>query len=119
MYNFDRKQQTITIEGVNYSAKDFEMIQVFNNPFWNDLYSFLHDWFSDNPTLNVQTSGSTGIPKEIQVEKERMMQSARLTCSFLGLKAGDKALLGSKIYRGKDGSRPISYCRSGFIYNNT
>ena len=93
MYNFDRKQQTITIEGVNYSAKDFEMIQVFNNPFWNDLYSFLHDWFSDNPTLTVQTSGSTGIPKEIQVEKERMMQSARLTCSFLGLKAGDKALL--------------------------
>lgn len=93
MYNFDRKQQTITIEGVNYSAKDFEMIQVFNNPFWNDLYSFLHDWFSDNPTLTVQTSGSTGIPKEIQVEKERMMQSARLTCSFLGLKVGDKALL--------------------------
>ena len=93
MYNFDRKQQTITIEGVNYSAKDFEMIQVFNNPFRNDLYSFLHDWFSDNPTLTVQTSGSTGIPKEIQVEKERMMQSARLTCSFLGLKAGDKALL--------------------------
>jgi O-succinylbenzoic acid--CoA ligase len=29
----------------------------------------------------------------MQVEKERMMASARLTCSFLGLKEGDSALL--------------------------
>lgn len=94
MYNFDRKQQTIIIEGVTYSAKDFATIRTFENDlFRDDLYSFLHDWFSDKSTLTVQTSGSTGIPKKMQVEKDRMMQSARLTCSFLGLKAGDKALL--------------------------
>ena len=43
--------------------------------------------------VQVQTSGSTGVPKVMQVEKARMEASARMTCSFLGLKAGDRALL--------------------------
>lgn len=94
MYDFNRKQQTISIEGVIYSAKDFEMIHFFEkDSFRNDLFQFLHDWFSDSTVLTVQTSGSTGTPKEIQINKERMMQSARLTCSFLGLQKGDNALL--------------------------
>lgn len=37
--------------------------------------------------------GSTGTPKELVVRKDRMMQSARLTCEFLNLQAGDTALL--------------------------
>lgn len=41
----------------------------------------------------VHTSGSTGTPKELVVRKDRMMQSARLTCEFLNLQAGDTALL--------------------------
>lgn len=94
MYEFDRKQQTVAIEGVTYSPAYFESVQLLKNDlFRNDLYCFLHDWFSDSPTLSVQTSGSTGTPKEILVEKDRMMQSARLTCSFLSLQKGDKALL--------------------------
>ena len=57
------------------------------------LQSFLAEWFNDSPTLTVQTSGSTGIPKLLTVYKEKMIQSARLTCSFLNLKEGDSALL--------------------------
>ena len=41
----------------------------------------------------VHTSGSTGKPKPMLVEKRRMEASARITCNFLGLKEGDKALL--------------------------
>jgi acyl-coenzyme A synthetase/AMP-(fatty) acid ligase len=41
----------------------------------------------------VQTSGSTGEPKLLALDMERMKESARLTCSFLGLKPGDTALL--------------------------
>ena len=41
----------------------------------------------------VHTSGSTGKPKPLLVEKRRMEASARITCGFLGLKAGDTALL--------------------------
>ncbi|GHT29339.1 hypothetical protein AGMMS49574_05820 [Bacteroidia bacterium] len=42
---------------------------------------------------SVQTSGSTGEPKILTLDIERMKESARLTCSFLGLKPGDTALL--------------------------
>ncbi|MCD8310384.1 MAG: AMP-binding protein [Prevotellaceae bacterium] len=62
-------------------------------PFLRELFAFLADWFDDSPTLIVHTSGSTGKPKALRVEKARMMESARLTCSFLRLRAGDTALL--------------------------
>ena len=61
--------------------------------FLQDLEAFLSEWHNDSPTVGVHTSGSTGTPKSMQVEKRRMMASARLTCSFLGLKEGDTALL--------------------------
>ena len=41
----------------------------------------------------VHTSGSTGQPKPLWVEKRRMEASARLTCQYLGLQPGDTALL--------------------------
>lgn len=54
---------------------------------------FLEKWFDASPVIIVHTSGSTGTPKELVVRKDRMMQSARLTCEFLNLQAGDTALL--------------------------
>ena len=58
-----------------------------------DLEEFLTEWHNDSPYVCVQTSGSTGTPKPMLVEKRRMEASARITCQFLGLKAGDTALL--------------------------
>ena len=57
------------------------------------LSEFISDWKSASPYLEVQTSGSTGTPKRIMVRKEQMVNSARLTCDYLGLRQGDKALL--------------------------
>lgn len=57
------------------------------------LDEFVSDWQSDSPTLLVHTSGSTGKPKPMLVEKRCMEASARITCGFLGLRAGDTALL--------------------------
>lgn len=54
---------------------------------------FLQEWNDFNPSIELKTSGSTGIPKKIMVEKARMLASARITCDFLGLKDGDTALL--------------------------
>ncbi len=54
---------------------------------------FLSEWRNESPTVLVHTSGSTGQPKPMWVEKKRMKASARITCEFLGLKAGDTALL--------------------------
>lgn len=58
-----------------------------------DLEEFLAEWHNDSPTLLVHTSGSTGHPKPMLVEKRRMEASARITCEFLGLHEGDTALL--------------------------
>lgn len=58
-----------------------------------DLQDFLYDWHNGSPTVPVHTSGSTGAPKPLRVEKRRMEASARLTCDFLGLAPGDTALL--------------------------
>lgn len=57
------------------------------------LQDFLSEWHNDAPYVKVRTSGSTGTPKEMLVEKERMVNSAQMTCKFLNLKRGDKALL--------------------------
>ena len=57
------------------------------------IEEFLSEWRNDSPYVQVKTSGSTGEPKHMLVEKKRMLNSARITCDFLGLKAGDTALL--------------------------
>lgn len=57
------------------------------------LDEFLKDWHDSRPQLLVHTSGSTGKPKPMWVDKQRMLNSARITCDFLGLNAGDTALL--------------------------
>ena len=88
--------QIITIAGKAYDASAFfeeAPTLLGTSDFARQLFIFLKDWFSDSPVLSVCTSGSTGIPQEMLVQKTRMMQSARLTCAFLGLKPGDTALL--------------------------
>ena len=57
------------------------------------LNTFIEEWNSLSKTIMVQTSGSTGAPKHMMVEKARMVASAKMTCQFLGLKPHDTALL--------------------------
>lgn len=57
------------------------------------LLEFYDEWNAPTPTILVHTSGSTGEPKPLLVEKKRMVASATMTCDFLGLKPGDTALL--------------------------
>lgn len=54
---------------------------------------FIEQWRDGSDSVEVHTSGSTGDPKVMHVEKRRMLASARATCDFLGLKKGDTALL--------------------------
>lgn len=94
---FDRQRQRLLLQGMEYTAGDISRLVAEgaeNCPpaLW-DLYIFLEKWFDASPVITVHTSGSTGTPKELVVRKDRMMQSARLTCEFLNLQAGDTALL--------------------------
>ncbi|MCT2562573.1 AMP-binding protein [Chryseobacterium herbae] len=76
---------------------DFNNLNINNLSFQTDFEqktkNFLDEWFSDGNTVKVQTSGSTGTPKVFEIEKNKMVNSALMTCNFLGLKEDDKALL--------------------------
>ena len=75
----------------------------FNNLEINNLHSqtdfekkvifFLKEWLSSSEMVEVQTSGSTGIPKVFEIAKEKMRNSAKMTCDFLQLKENDTALV--------------------------
>lgn len=98
--NTDIECQTITIDGVTYSPSDCRdrlcadfRRQYGEGSFYAQLADFLAEWFDGTDRLTVHTSGSTGTPKELLVEKRRMMNSARMTVSYLGLRTGDTALL--------------------------
>lgn len=54
---------------------------------------FISEWNNNAQTIHVQTSGSTGAPKKLNVRKDRMIESAKMTCDFLALQPGDTALL--------------------------
>ncbi len=87
--------QSIKIHHRTYSKEDILQLSMSNiaNPLMYDAMLFLKEWFSDARYIGLQTSGSTAKPKKIQVTREQMLQSAKMTLSFLQLKEGDTALL--------------------------
>ncbi|MGB1042517.1 MAG: AMP-binding protein [Tenacibaculum sp.] len=61
--------------------------------FNNSIFNFLTDWFNHQDFVVVQTSGSTGAPKPIELQKEFMVNSAIATGNFFKIKENTKALL--------------------------
>ena len=55
--------------------------------------NFLLEWLDDDLFIEVETSGTTGTPKLIRLQKQAMIQSAIATGDFFGLEPGDRALL--------------------------
>lgn len=69
---------------------------VFPNPstsFEAEVIEFCQLWNAGNEWFNFHTSGSTGEPKAIRIHRDQMIHSAQLTGNWLGLEAGDRALL--------------------------
>ena len=58
-----------------------------------EVYQFLEDWFDDKLYIEVRTSGSTGAPKLIQLQKKFMINSAKATGVFFELSENTTALL--------------------------
>lgn len=85
------------LNGYHYSYDDmrtiaYEFIKEGNE---DEIYigEFLLDWLDDNSYVEVQTSGTTGTPKLIRLEKQAMIQSALATGDFFNLQPGNTALL--------------------------
>ena len=97
MWQTEIERQHVGVEGRRFSAADLHELAALSveeeDEALRAVYAFLAEWFSPASTVEVQTSGSTGVPKRMRVEKERMVRSAVRTCEFLGLRPGDRALL--------------------------
>lgn len=80
------------MNNIDFKSQDFNSLML-DGEFEQKVKNFLEEWLSHAETVKVQTSGSTGIPKVFEVEKNRMRNSAKMTCDFLGLKQENTALL--------------------------
>ena len=58
-----------------------------------EILYFIIDWLSESEEMKSTTSGSTGTPKTIALKKEFVVNSAKATNQFFGLKKNDTALL--------------------------
>jgi o-succinylbenzoate---CoA ligase len=61
--------------------------------FEKELGEFLLDWLDDKETIQLTTSGTTGAPKIITINKQAMVHSAVATGDFFNLQPQNKALL--------------------------
>lgn len=79
--------ETITPETVNEGFSD-------HIPGWKiAIGDFLKEWWNEKPYIQIKTSGSTGTPKIIRIEKEKMVNSAKMTGNFFGWKGKETVLL--------------------------
>lgn len=85
------------LNGLSVGYKDLSEVAYSlvkeGEPFEREIGDFLLDWVSDSPTVELQTSGSTGEPKRIHMPKSAMVRSALATGQYLDLPEGTRALL--------------------------
>jgi O-succinylbenzoic acid--CoA ligase len=88
--------QNICLNGFIFNPENIDNLLIEREPenSWrNAIYYFLKNWFDDSDFILAHTSGSTGKPKSIQLAKQSMMNSARITNQFFGLNSKSTALL--------------------------
>lgn len=87
----DRFHKNFELNGISFSS-DQELI-TYARDFSDELYHFFQIWFSDEDFILVKTSGSTGVPKEIILQKEQMIHAAFTTGTYFHLQKNTTALL--------------------------
>lgn len=93
------EEKTFFLNGKAFSRADLELLCASKissekiEDWEKEVFSFILEWLSFSTTIKVQTSGSTGQPKEFFLEKKFMEASALATLDFFKLKSGDSALL--------------------------
>ena len=75
------------------SFKNTQELLQFSESFSEPIHVFLKQFFDETDVVKLQTSGSTGIPKLIEIKKKYMVNSALATGSFFDLGKGTTALL--------------------------
>ncbi|NJB69655.1 O-succinylbenzoic acid--CoA ligase [Saonia flava] len=97
MSNYNHIHPSFKLNGISCSKKELGQVACGlikeGMPYEVSIGYFLLDWLSSKSTINVKTSGSTGIPKTIVLKKEHMVNSALATGNFFNIQSGSLALL--------------------------
>ncbi|HXH17824.1 MAG TPA: AMP-binding protein [Chitinophagales bacterium] len=94
-----KKYRSLIICGKKFSATElkelcFATLKRFKQAAWQrKFYHFISEWLDDSPCISAHTSGTTGTPKKVMIEKNKMLESAMLTLRHLNVQHNDKALL--------------------------
>ncbi len=80
--SLDREKLLLAAHDLIKEGDDFERI----------TGEFLLEWFNKKSFITVTSSGTTGSPKKINLEKQAMVNSALATAEFFDLKAGNRVL---------------------------
>lgn len=60
--------------------------------FYREAFVFCWEWLNGKEAFTLQTSGSTGPPKNVSVSRKQLVESAKATKLFFGFKEGCKML---------------------------
>ncbi len=75
--------------GKQYSLEQIKSGQIENS----HAISFCNQWLNGHDGFRLQTSGSTGAPKRIEVTRNQLIASSNITAKFLDLRPGETALV--------------------------
>ncbi|WP_375241965.1 AMP-binding protein [Lacinutrix sp.] len=97
MLSFNCVHECFKYNGVHYNFKSSQNLAldlVKTKASYNcDIGSFLIQWLDQSKTITLNTSGSTGVPKTITMQKRAMVNSAIATGVYFNLKPKQRALL--------------------------
>jgi len=97
MLSFNCVHECFKYNGLHYNFKNLQNLAldlVKTKASYNcDIGSFLKQWLDQSKTITLNTSGSTGVPKTITMQKQAMVNSAIATGVYFNLKPKQRALL--------------------------
>jgi O-succinylbenzoic acid--CoA ligase len=92
-------KEPFTINNISYKKDElvkfaFDVLDKGKVDDWeSDIYQFILAFLDEEVSIQQKTSGTTGDPKTIELKREAMIQSAKMTLDHFKLKKGDNALL--------------------------
>lgn len=97
MPKFNSVNQYFKYNGTHYNFEALKKLALtlLNNDanYLKEIGDFLLQWQNNSETIILKTSGSTGVPKPIVMQKQAMVNSAIATGLHFNLNQKDKALL--------------------------
>lgn len=84
----------IVFENQLFSFREFASINLPKNLKWAEKTQlFINEWLDGTESFLLQTSGSTGSPKSLEISRTQMTASAMATLQYLNIPEGCSALL--------------------------